>query len=98
MAFDMTKAAHCAAHTYLVMGFHIHSTNYSYFDLVTFQLSPISLDCINLKAISYSIGAISILPVPRYTLTKPSPETAEPIKLLLDFSTLKSRVSDHAMA
>jgi hypothetical protein len=40
--------------------------------------------------IFYAIGAISIFPVPRYTLTNPSPETADPSKLLLDFSTLKA--------
>ena len=48
--------------------------------------------------ISYAIGAISIFPVPRYTLTNPSPETADPSKLLLDFSTLKSNELDQAIA
>lgn len=42
--------------------------------------------------------AISTLPVPRYTLTNPSPDVAKAIKLLEDRSTVKLSEEDQAMA
>ena len=43
-------------------------------------------------------GASQIFPEPRYTLTRPSPDTAEPTKDLEDFSTVKSKEDDQAIA
>ena len=45
-----------------------------------------------------AVGIISTLPVPRYTLTRPSPEAAEPIRLLPERSTVKFRLLLQAMA
>ena len=44
-----------------------------------------------------AVGIISSLPVPRYTLTSPSPLAAEPIKLLPERSTVKFKEPLHAI-
>ena len=49
-------------------------------------------------AVKFLTGAIKTFPVPLYTFTSPSPETAEPIRLFVDFSTVKLRSFDQAIA
>lgn len=51
-----------------------------------------------LLAFKFFTGANKTLPVPRYTFTKPSAEIAEPIRLFVDFSTVKFKLSDYAIA
>ena len=46
----------------------------------------------------YAVGAMRMVPVPRYTFTKPSLEIADPMRLLVDFSTVKLRLADQAIA
>ena len=48
--------------------------------------------------VSGTTGDIRIFPVPLYTFTNPSPATADPTILFVDFSTVKFSESDHAIA
>ena len=43
-------------------------------------------------------GLMRTFPVPLYTLTSPSPLTAEPISVFVDLSTVKSRFEDQHTA
>lgn len=54
--------------------------------------------CLNQIFGIFAVGIISTLPVPRYTFTSPSPEAAEPIRLLPDRSTVNSRPALQAIA
>ena len=45
-----------------------------------------------------AVGIMSTVPVPRYTLTSPSPEAAEPIRDFPERSTVKFRLLLQAMA
>lgn len=46
----------------------------------------------------FATGLINTLPVPRYTLTSPSPLTAEPSRVLVDFSTVNWSPDDQHTA
>ena len=46
----------------------------------------------------YYVSATKILPVPLYTFTKPSPETAEPSMDFEDISTVNCKEADQAIA
>ena len=48
--------------------------------------------------INYLTSAVKILPVPRYTLTSPSPDAADPINVFVTFSTVNSNELDQAIA
>ena len=53
-------------------------------DTPAFCLGELDVDIV----VPLTVGAMSMRPEPRYTLTKPSPLTAEPSRLFEDFSTV----------